>query len=62
MGMKRLELAHSTILSAALTIRSCLGPSSAPMQLHSGIYATVWRRAAGTACQIVDLVPTNKPT
>ncbi len=59
MVMEHRNPAQSTIPSSALTTRSSVGPSYASMQLHSDIRPIVWRRAAGTSRQIVDLVPAN---
>jgi hypothetical protein len=63
--MERLNSAQSTIPLAALTTRPSVGVPSASLQLHSDVHPIVWRRAAGTARQVVDLVPANinlKPT
>jgi hypothetical protein len=54
-----------TIPSLARLPSSSVGLSSAFMQLRSDIHPIVWRRAAGTARQVVDLVPADinlKPT
>ena len=65
MEMEHRNPVQSTIPLLAWTTRSSVGPSYASMQLHSNIRPIVWRRAAGTPRQIVDLVPANinlKPT
>lgn len=59
MDMEHRNTAQLTILSSAWTTRYSVGPSYASIQLHSNMGSIVWRRAAGTPRQIVDLVPAN---
>jgi len=59
MEMEHLNPAQTTTPSPALTTRSSVGPPYVYIRLHSDMRPTVWRRAAGTPRQIVDLVPAN---